>query len=239
MSLRGIIFDIDNTFFDGSYWHRLLHQMISKLGLREQFQTFRDEWQTTYLPKVYQGELKYWDALASFFCYLGLSPVEARELLVSSQAKLKHAQANLRPFAQVSETLAELQRRQFRLAIVCNSIHQSHALLGMLADINIRFSFDSVLTSRSLGRVLPDREALLQAAREMLIAPQEAAYVSTRANRLQIAGEVEMVPVWLIDASHAETVEEHKEVPAIDHLIGRFADLIPWVTRLEATNASR
>ncbi len=239
MSLRGILFDIDHTFFDGSYWHRLLHQMICKLGLREQFQTFRNEWQTGYLPRVYQGELKYWDALASFFCHLGLTPVEARELLVSSQAKLKHAQSNLRPLPQVIETLAELHKRQFRLGIVCNSIHQSHALLGILADINIRQPFDVVLTSRSLGRVLPDEAALVQAAREMLIGVDETAYVSTRVSRLEVAAQAGLIAIGLIDAPPADSVAEESELDAVRYVVGRFADLVPLVARLEAADAIR
>ncbi len=221
--LRGLLFDIDHVFFDGSYWHRLLHQMICRLGKREQFHAFRNQWQWEFLPKVYRGELKYWDALASFFCSMGLNESEARELLVTSQAKLKYAQDNLRAFPTVNETLQELRRRKIRLGIVTNSIHQSPALVGILADIKIGVPFDYVMTSRSAGRVLPDSAIFNEGLLGLILRDAEVGYVSARPDRLAIAAHCGLTPIWLNEFSSAPDSTTWP-IPVVE--IQQFSDLV-------------
>ena len=222
MQFGAIVFDIDNVFFDGTYWHRQLHQMVSKWGQQKQFHAFRKLWQADFLPRVYSGELEYWDALASFFCSIGLSVSEARELLASSKSKLKIVQANLRPFSNVSETLALLRNSRQRLAVVSNSVHQSSELLKLLEQIGIKTKFDFCMTSRSACRVMPDKMALIRVASELGICRAETAYVSTNLDRLEIAAETGLVPILLSDTP---TTLGERIPGTCGHTIRRFAEL--------------
>ena len=222
MQIGAIIFDIDNVFFDGTFWHRQLHQMVSKLGQQKQFHAFRKQWQSEFLPRVYSGELQYWDALTSFFCSTGLSAGESRELLASSKSKLKIVQANLRPYSNVAETLALLRNGQQRLAVVSNSVHHSNELLVLLEQIGIKTKFDSCLTSRSACRVLPDKMALIRVASELGICRSKTAYVSTNLDRLQIAEESGLLPILLSDTP---TTLGERMPGTWGHTIHRFAEL--------------
>jgi FMN phosphatase YigB (HAD superfamily) len=192
MSLQGIIFDVEDTFFDGTFWHRYLHRAVCRWVAEVSFNEVQSAWQSKFLPEVYQGQRNYWDALASFFRLWGLSECEVSELLVASQSRMKFAQANLRLFPQVDETLKQLKLQGLRLGILCNSIHQPQALAEILIRIGVRTQIDAILTSRHLGRVMPD-VAGFQTIAEMLNCPmQSLLYVSARESRLEIGREAEV-----------------------------------------------
>jgi FMN phosphatase YigB (HAD superfamily) len=187
MAIKAVLFDIEDVFFDGTYWHRHLHQVISKLGVAIPFAQFQHVWQKKYLPKVYSGQSSYWDAMASFFCSWGISETLVRELIAGAQPKLKSVQASLRLFPEVNPALASLRKARLKLGIVCNSIHQPDELLANLRKGRLAGELDLVLTSQVQGRELPCSPSLSQIAQDWSLAPEELAYVSAKCERLNVA----------------------------------------------------
>jgi FMN phosphatase YigB (HAD superfamily) len=186
MFVQGMIFDVEDTFFDGTFWHRYLHRAICRLGDRRSFAEVQAAWQSQFLPEVYQGKRDYWDALASSFRLWGLSQCEVSELLAASQSRMKFAQANLRLFPFVSETLQRFKTRGLKLGVLCNSIHQPLAFAEMLLRMGVRTPMDAILTSRHLGRVLPDAAGFCAISEAMGCGVENLVYVSAREERLEV-----------------------------------------------------
>ncbi len=198
MGMKGLIFDIEDVFFDGTFFHRYLHQLICRLGKAEQFRHIQAIWQNKFLPEVYQGKLQYWDALASFFSSMGLEKSQVQELIVSAQTQLKRAQANLRLFPGVNDSLNALHKQGVRLAIVCNSIHDPEKMIDMLRRIHLRTQFDFVLTSCAAKRVMPDGPAFEAVLQAMRFQPEDLGYISTKPERLQLAQLVGLRTIQLV-----------------------------------------
>ncbi len=198
MSIDGIIFDVEDIFFDGTFWHRYLHHAICRLAGHRSFAEVQTAWQSKFLPQVYGGQTEYWDALASFFRMWGLSECEVSELLVAARSRMKMAQTNLRLFPRVSDTLHRLKTRGLKLGILCNSIHQPETFAEMLAKIGVHTKLDAIITSRFLGRALPDKAAFAEIANLIGCQPQRLVYVSARASRLQVSREAGLRCVGVI-----------------------------------------
>ncbi|MEZ6095047.1 MAG: HAD family hydrolase [Pirellulaceae bacterium] len=197
MNTKGIIFDVEDVFFDGTFFHRSLHQMIRRCGCKGEFREIQSCWQNKYLPQVYEGKLQYWDALASFFSSMGLARPQVTELIVSAQSRLKSAQDNLRLYPDVSEVISRIKKSGVALAIICNSIHAPETMCEMLQRINLRTNFDFVLTSYAAKRVMPDRNSFTAVCQAMGQEPSSVLYISTRSERLQMARECGLIPVQL------------------------------------------
>jgi FMN phosphatase YigB (HAD superfamily) len=224
MTVLSYIFDIEDVFFDGTFYHRSLHQMICKWTNPGDFATFQRNWQQTYLPEVYSGTKPYWDALASFFVDMRLDTAQVRELITSAQCLLRRAQGNLRPLASVDETLKRLKRSGHSLNIVCNSIHEPARMCEMLARIGLPPVFDYVLTSFAARRVLPDREAFAEACERTGHKAESTAYVSTRPVRLQAARDsgfqtVRISPIASLNRDSADTytIRTFAELDGLHH----------------------
>lgn len=81
----------------------------------------------------------------------------------------------LRPFPDAAETVAELERRGYRLAIV-TSKHRRSALRGMEL-CGIVSHFDVIVTPEDVAEPKPHPEPVLFALRELGVAPGEALFV--------------------------------------------------------------
>jgi FMN phosphatase YigB (HAD superfamily) len=109
MPPSALLFDLENTFFDGTFWHRQLHQMVSRWGRPISFSDFKAAWQFNWLPQVYSGQMEYWQAMSAFLLDLGVEGCARIELLSAAKARLQSAQAGLRPYSGVAEALRELR----------------------------------------------------------------------------------------------------------------------------------
>ncbi len=234
MAISGIIFDVEDIFFDGTFWHRYLHQTACRLGRQQQFDDLQADWQKEFLPKVYAGELQYWDALASFFRSWGLNECEVRELTAVSQTRLKQAQAGLRLFPRVSETLQTFKKQGLKVGVISNSIHEPAAFVEMLQKIGLRVDLDYVATSRGARRRMPDQEVFMAAAVTFGVQPNQIAYVSVRSERLMEAYRFGLSSIRLIKTGPSGPNFSESNIPAITSL----SELFKAIAKIDAPQSS-
>jgi FMN phosphatase YigB (HAD superfamily) len=189
MPPSALLFDLENTFFDGTFWHRQLHQMVIRWGRPVAFSDFKAAWQIDWLPKVYSGQVEYWQAMSAFLLDLGVEGCARIELLTAAKARLQSAQAGLRPYSGVAETLRQLQQHGYKLGILSNSIMSPAETLNLLRRIGITVNWDFCLTSRAAGQPLPTPFAFHSAARGLAVRLQETLYISRNCDRIAAASE--------------------------------------------------
>ena len=187
MPPAALLFDLENTLFDGTFWHRQLHQMVSRWCAPISFAQFKANWQNRWLPQVYSGQLEYWAALRGLFGDLQIDGCVQAELLAAAQARLRSAQAGMRPFPGIPQALSELQRAGCRLGILSNSIFQPDEIEGLLRRIGIQVRWDYCQTSRALGHSLPTALAFQAAALALGLTSDRLTYVSRDPNRIALA----------------------------------------------------
>lgn len=197
MSVAAYLFDIENIFFDGTCWHRWVHQQAVSLGSTASFPQFLGTWQRHWLPRIYQGELEYWPALEEFLRGQTLTECQVLELVISARSRQRDVIRNSRPLPGIQSCLNLLKRNGKKLGVICNSVHTSQELLQRLVQIGLHIPLDNCLTSRSAGRNLPDSAALLELVSGLGGAPEKTAYVSTSSERLAVARGLGMPTVQI------------------------------------------
>lgn len=223
-----LLFDLENTFFDGTFWHRQLHQMVLRWGKPIGFGEFKRAWQCDWLPQVYSGQVEYWQALSSLLAQLGVSGCAKFELLAAAKARLQSAQAGLRPYAGVAESLRELQQSGYKLGILANSILLPQEVLALLSRIGIQVSWDYCQTSRAAGQSLPTPFAFHAAARALGTSPAKVTYLSRSPERASVALESGLGTGLLTELDWAgsqpiESLEETNLKGNLRQLTKRFA----------------
>jgi FMN phosphatase YigB (HAD superfamily) len=187
MPPTAFLFDLENTFFDGTFWHRQLHQMVSRWCKPISFSQFKATWQNRWLPQVYASQLEYWAAWEGLFSELGIDHCVQSELLAAARARLRSAQAGIRPFPGIPQALTELQRAGCRLGILSNSIFQPVEIEALLRRIGIQAHWDYVQTSRAAGHALPTATAFQTASSALGMVARAVTYVSRDPGRVALA----------------------------------------------------
>jgi FMN phosphatase YigB (HAD superfamily) len=241
MPYAAYLFDVEHIFFDGTAWHRWVHQQARSLGSRVSYESFCHDWRRKWLPQVYGGGVEYWEALESFLRGQQLTECQVQELLIVARSRQRATIQNSRPLPGIQNCLVALRERGKKIAVICNSIQTGEALAQRLAQIGIRVPLDSCLTSRSAGRELPDGLAFSELVALLGVSACETAYVSTSPERLAIAAANGLRTVR-IDAScgseepagtSSPSTEMVREVPApkADFRVARIQDLLGIVER--------
>ncbi len=187
MSISSMLFDVENIFFDGTAWHRWVHQQACSLGATVGYQSFLSNWQRDWLPNVYSGRQEYWTAMEDFLRGQSLNECQVLELVISARTRQREVIRNSRPLPGILSCLNSLKRNGTKLGVICNSVHTSQDFQVRLAELGIRIPFDVCLTSRSAGRQLPDPLAFEHVIRDLNVAAGATAYVTTSIERLDVA----------------------------------------------------
>lgn len=222
MPPAALLFDLENTFFDGTFWHRQLHQMVSRWCAPISFAQFKSNWQNRWLPQVYAGQLEYWSALRGLFSDLNIDGCVQAELLASAQARLRSAQACLRPFPGIPQALGELQRAGCRLGILSNSIFQPAEVEGLLRRIGIQVRWDYCQTSRAAGHALPTALALHAAAHALGLPSDSLTYVSRDPNRVALASHCRLQTCLLASQLTGQTAAQPETFRCLRELASNF-----------------
>jgi len=107
--------------------------------------------------------------------HLGIrTPVERRS--AAERVAREHRRSNLwsRPATGATETLAELRRRGYRLAVVSNADGRVRALLE---TARVAPFFEWIIDSTEIGVEKPDPRIFLAAAGRLALKPENCAYV--------------------------------------------------------------
>ncbi|MDQ6713800.1 MAG: HAD family hydrolase [Candidatus Dormibacteraeota bacterium] len=134
----------------------------------------------------------------------------------------------IKPIADAFEVLSSLRAR-YRLGVISNTVGSGDAeLIEALEKAGIRQLIDALVTSRDFGAAKPDPAIYVEGARRLGVPLDATLMVGDRLDT-DVAGALRAgIPaVWLRHPGAAP-------IPGIapTHVIGRLAELTPW---LEAT----
>src|SRR5262249_20323491 len=67
-----LLLEFDNVICDATHWQRWLWQVLSRVGVQRNFESFSHIWQRGYLVEVQRGAREFSDALHMFLVDWGL-----------------------------------------------------------------------------------------------------------------------------------------------------------------------
>jgi phosphoglycolate phosphatase len=125
-------------------------------------------------------------------------------------------------FAGVADTLTDLRRRGYRLAVCSNK--RVEFTRALVAGLGVGELFAEVLGPDDVGRPKPHPAMLLEAARRLDTLPAECVYVGDMAVDVE-AGRAAGMAVYLIPGGAGDPAEALAAGP--DRVLTAFADLLP------------
>ena len=187
MSLRGILFDMGDIFYDATPWRRTITAALVERGVAIEFPEFVRRWEAELVP-VYLGRKPYWDAFGELLDAFALEAVRRAEIVAIARDKARAVEQRTL-FPGVAETLAELHRRGLKLAVLSDTESREARVRERLSAMGIERFFDAVVTSVDIGFVKPMPEAFAAALERIGIAKQDAAFVGHDEDELTGAAE--------------------------------------------------
>lgn len=195
MRLGNLLLDMDDVLFDATIWHRWLYQLLGRIGIHSQFDTFFDVWQSDYLPEVYLGRIDYWDRLRIFLTAIGLSRGQVEEAMTAAHGRQRWFENSLRPFSGVVSTLNKMSACGTRIAVVCNSHRDTYELQMLLNRFQLNSAIDQIVTSRQYQACLPGPKLIEHALRLLDCRPDDAFFVSHDIHALASAQSLGATPL--------------------------------------------
>ncbi len=126
-----------------------------------------------------------------------------------------------RLFPEVADTLAELRRRGYRLAVCSNK--RAEFTRALVDGLGVGGLFEAVLGPDDVGVPKPDPAMLLEAARRLGVTPAESLYVGDMAVDVE-AGQAAGMVVVLVPGGAGDPAEAIAAGP--DRVLDTFADLL-------------
>lgn len=206
--MKGIIFDLDGVIVFTDKFHYLAWKEVAdEQGL------YFDETMNNLLRGVSRA-----DSLDIILRenHIELPQEKKDELLVKKQAIYRsHLEEMTRDDVtqEVRDTLAELRRRGYKLAIGSSSKNAPF----ILERVELRDAFDAVSDGNNITRSKPDPEVFVKGAEFLGLAPEECAVIEDAYAGIDAAKAGGMTAVGIGDAAGYEKA---------DHVIGTFADLL-------------
>lgn len=124
--------------------------------------------------------------------------------------------------AGVADTLAELDRRGYRLAVCSNK--RVEFTRRLVEALGVGWLFETVLGPADVGVPKPHPAMLLEAARRLGVSPAESLYVGDMAVDVE-AGKAAGMMVVIIVGGAGDPAATLAAGP--DHVLDSFADLLP------------
>jgi HAD superfamily hydrolase (TIGR01549 family) len=214
MSLRGILFDMGDIFYDATPWRRTITAALVERGIVIEFPDFVRRWEAELVP-VYLGKKPYWDAFGELLDNFALDSAQRAEIVAIAEAKARAVEQRTL-FPGVAETLAELHRRGIKLGVLSDTESREARVQERLAAMGIERFFDAVVTSIDIGFVKPMPEAFAAALARIGVKKHDAAFVGHDEDELTGAAEFGLTTI------------AYNYVPGVaaDHYLGEFSDLL-------------
>jgi phosphoglycolate phosphatase-like HAD superfamily hydrolase len=215
-STAALVFEVANVFYDSTLWHRWLWQLLSRLGIERDFQSFSKNWETGYLTDVHRGVRSFADGFRAFLVDLGLSSAQIDEVEAASSARRRELSKTARPLPGVSKTLAELRGFGIRLAVLADTELDTDQLKQTVDRLGIHVQFDCVESSFDLKSTMPDSRGYQAVLSHLNLNSSDVAFVGGSADDLAGAAAVGM-----------QTIAVNFEPSCkADHYLRRFDELL-------------
>lgn len=213
--LSALIFDNGDILFDASLWRRWLALHLTELGYPIGYEQLVVIWEQKLVP-VYEGKSDYWVAFQALLKELSVEPIVAAEIIDSAKQHGQLLQSNRKPMPYVSETLAELSRRDVPLAVLSDSESGEFGVRKILRQLGLELYFNAVVSSKDVGFAKPSPLAYEAAANALECSLQSCGFVGHDIDELTGAMNVGM---------YAIAYNYHPDAPA-DLRVERFDQLL-------------
>jgi FMN phosphatase YigB (HAD superfamily) len=222
MSLRGILFDMGDIFYDATPWRRTISAALDERGVAIDFPEFVRQWEAELVP-VYLGRKPYWDAFGELLAKFALDQSQRDQIVAIANEKARAVEQRTL-FPGVAETLAELHRRGIKLAVLSDTESREAKVRERLAAMGIEQYFEAVLTSIDLGYVKPMKEAFAAGLARIGVEKQDAAFVAHDEDELMGAREFGLMTI------------AYNYAPGVvaDHYLSDFSSLLELATVIES-----
>lgn len=208
-TIKGIIFDLDGVLvFTDQYHYQAWKRMADRLGV--------------YFDKTINNRLRgvsRMDSLEIILERYDGPALTAEKKLALAEEKNGYYRELLQEMTpdsvtpQVRQTLAELRRRSYKLAIGSSSKNTR----TILANTALSDAFDAVSDGTNIARSKPDPEVFLKAAAFLALAPEQCAVIEDAYAGIDAALAGGMLAVGIGDAAGYAKA---------DHKIASFEELL-------------
>jgi FMN phosphatase YigB (HAD superfamily) len=154
-TIRGIIFEVANVFYDATLWRRELVRLLVRLNIAASFPEFFKQWDEHYLPQVDRGFRQHEEAFHDFLLSSGLSWGQIDEVEAATRALRQHLEANVRVLPGVVATISALGAHEIPMVVLTNTPHPAAYVQEQLNRLGLGGLFRRVLTSFDLENAKP------------------------------------------------------------------------------------
>ncbi|MGD0900477.1 MAG: HAD family hydrolase, partial [Thermoguttaceae bacterium] len=153
---RGILLDACNVLYDDTAWRRWLLRVLDRLGLRTTYGCFFHVLARDYLDDVYCGRRSLGEALGDYLRSVGLSVGQINEVTTALGSYRRSTEDHARPLTRVRQTLRQLRAMGLTLGVLSNTEIPGPGLRERLDRLFAPPLLTAVVSSRDLGRAMPD-----------------------------------------------------------------------------------
>ena len=211
--MKAIIFDLDGVLvYTDRFHYQAWKRLADRLGI--------------YFDETINNRLRGVSRMESLNIVLegadrGFSPEEKEHLAAEKNEQYRTLLATMTPadvLLSVRETLTELRRRGYRLAIGSSSKNTKY----ILERVSLTDFFDAVSDGTNTSRSKPDPEVFLKAAEYLGEAPERCAVIEDAFAGIDAAKAAGMWAVGIGDAAKYERADAH--IQAFSELLDLFPE---------------
>ncbi len=147
-----LLLEFAGVIYDPSPWRRWLFQLVSRMGLQAQYETFHRVWDNDYQDEVHYGDRDYWASLRVFLLASGLTRSQTEEVEAAGRPKQVKLEQDARPFPGVVSALTHLANRGIKLVLIANVSLTASELETRLNRMQLRGRFQVILSNHELGK---------------------------------------------------------------------------------------
>jgi FMN phosphatase YigB (HAD superfamily) len=183
--VRGLLLDAGNILYDDTDWRRWLLRVLARLGMRTEYNLFFRILDRDYLDAVFRGQRPFNEAMDEFLIAAGLSPGQADEAHRALESHRHQSDAHPHLLIGVRETLTQLRAAGVKLGVLCNCEHPGETIRKRLDELLGESPWTAVISSRDLGRTMPDAACYRAALEAIQLPAADAGFVGHNALELR------------------------------------------------------
>ncbi|MGE5250866.1 MAG: HAD family hydrolase [Bacteroidota bacterium] len=210
-SLRAILFDAGDILYHRPGKARRLKAFLEEVvpGAPNPPGTARE----LLTERAYRGQIDQQEYLEGLLRLYGITRPEQIE---RGRQIIEQEDSNVQFFPGVPETLMALKAQGYLLGIVTDTANSVHAKLSWFESGGFGHVWDSIISSKELGRRKPEPEIYRASLEQLGVSPAEAVFVGHKAYELEGARAVGIRTVAFNYDTDADA----------DYFIDKFSDLL-------------
>ena len=178
--VQAVLFELGDVLYDATLWRRWFASLLARIGFRTNYREFFAPWDERFVREMHCGRQSFAEAFRGFLAATGLTHGQIDEIVVACASKRRDLEENLCPYPGVRSVLHQLAGRGLRLGVLTDSEYPARQLEERLERMHVLECFETVTSSRDMGRAKPDAACYRAAAEALGVAPSAVAFVGVR-----------------------------------------------------------